>query len=115
MLTRAELIGWADDGEVPVGTLVRVDGIPAAITFGAVAPVDGIGGVGYTGVVPAHRGRGLARLAKQHVHHQAAALGAARMYTDNEENNHGIRRLNQALGYVPLYGVHRLRKRLDTS
>ena len=35
-----------------------------------------------------------------------------RLYTDNEENNHGIRRVNAALGYVPDYGLFRLRKDL---
>ena len=71
--------------------------------------------VGYTGVDPAFRGRGLGRLAKQHLHHQAAALGVRRMFTDNEENNHGIRRVNAALGYRPEYGLYRLRKRLRES
>jgi len=112
VITRAEMHGWIDEGEVPLGTLVRVDGIPAAVTFGGVIPADGIGGVGYTGVDPQFRGRGLGRLAKQHLHHQAAGLGVRRLYTDNEQNNHGIRRVNAALGYEPDYGLFRMRKRL---
>jgi RimJ/RimL family protein N-acetyltransferase len=74
-----------------------------------------MGGVGYTGVDPAFRGRGLARLAKEHLHHRAALLGVRRLYTDNEENNAGIRRVNKALGYVPEYGLFRMRKRLRES
>jgi GNAT superfamily N-acetyltransferase len=112
VITRAEMARWADEGEVPVGTLVRVDGAPAAVSFGGVAPADHIGGVGYTGVHPEHRGRGLAVLAKQHLHHQAAGLGITRMYTENEENNDGIRRVNATLGYVPEFGLYRLRRRV---
>lgn len=112
VMTREEMRGWVDEGEVPVGSLLRVGGVPAAVSFGSVVVEDGIGGVGYTGVDPAHRGRGLARAVKQHLHHQAAALGVRRLYTDNEENNAGIRRVNTELGYVPQYGVHRLRRRL---
>jgi RimJ/RimL family protein N-acetyltransferase len=115
VMTRDEMRGWVDEGEQPLGSMVRVDGTPAAVTFGGVVPADGIGGVGYTGVDPRFRGQGLARLAKQHLHHQAAGLGVRRLYTDNEENNHGIRRVNAALGYVPDYGLFRLRKRLRQS
>ena len=42
VMTRDEMRGWVDDGEVPLGTLVRVEGLPAAITFGSVVPGDGI-------------------------------------------------------------------------
>ena len=115
VMTRDEMRGWVDEGELPLGSVVRVDGTPAAVTFGGVVPADGIGGVGYTGVDPRFRGRGLARLAKQHLHHQAAELGVRRLYTDNEENNHGIRRVNAALGYVPDHGLFRLRKHLRES
>ena len=115
VITRGEMHGWIDAGEVPLGTLVRVHGIPAAVTFGGVIPADGIGGVGYTGVDPQFRGRGLGRLAKQHLHHQAAQLGVRRLYTDNEENNHGIRRVNARLGYVADYGLFRMRKRLPET
>ena len=110
--TREEMRGWVDEGEVPLGSLLRVGGVPAAVAVGSCLPEQRIGNVGYTGVDPAHRGRGLAVLVKQHLHHQAAALGVRRLYTDNEEHNAGIRRVNAALGYVPQYGVHRLRKRL---
>ena len=112
LLTREEMLGWVDDGEVALGTVVRVDGVPAAVSFGSVSSAECIGGVGYTGVDPAFRGRGLAVLAKSHLHQQAVGLGVHRMFTDNEENNHGIRRVNTALGYVPVYGLHRMRKRL---
>ena len=28
-----------------------------------------------------------------------------RTFIDSEENNHGIRRVNVAMGYVPVYGL----------
>jgi GNAT superfamily N-acetyltransferase len=110
--TREEMAAWVFPGERGVGSLARVDGVPAAIAFAIVSEPAGVGGVGYTGVDPQFRGRGLGRLVKQHVHHRAAALGIRSLGTDNEENNRGIRRLNAELGYVPAYGVLRMVKRL---
>jgi GNAT superfamily N-acetyltransferase len=110
VMDRDELLHWVADGEVALVSLARVDGVPAAISFAIVAPDEHEGGVAYTGVDPRFRGRGLARLVKEDVHHQAAELGVRRLATDNEENNNGIRRINRELGYVVEYGVYRMRQ-----
>lgn len=112
VFTRTEMVHWADSGEVMLGALARVDGIPAAVALAIVDPGLGEGGVPYTGVDPRYRGRGLAMLVKQHLHHQAAQLGIRKLSTDNEENNAGIRRVNQQLGYQQAYGVYRMRRTL---
>ena len=66
----------------------------------------------YTGVDPAFRGRGLARLVKHRAHLEAHAAGATAAYTNNEERNTGIRRLNAELGYVVESGTYRLQRQL---
>lgn len=96
--------------DAAVAVLARVGGTPAGIVTGVV--VNGFFFVGYTGVDPRFRGRGLARLLKQRAHLDAAAAGARTSRTDNEENNHGIRRVNRELGYEVSYGTFRLRKPL---
>lgn len=92
--------------DVPVGVLARVDGQPAAISFGTVRGATLL--VLYSGVDPARRGRGLMKLVKQQAHLEAARLGATESRTANEEHNVGIRRINEALGYVVTSGVFRL-------
>jgi GNAT superfamily N-acetyltransferase len=109
-LTRGEMLHWVFPGERAVVSLARVDGQPAAFCFGIVSETAAEGGVGFTGVDPRFRGRGLGRLVKQHVHHRAAELGIRVLVTDNEQHNQGIRRLNAELGYVPVHGVHRMRR-----
>ncbi|MFN8156101.1 MAG: GNAT family N-acetyltransferase [Candidatus Nanopelagicales bacterium] len=64
----------------------------------------------YTGTVPSARGRGFARLAKQHLHSIAARDGVVRVVTSNEEENVGIRALNASLGYRPTVGEVRVRR-----
>ncbi|MGH3443839.1 MAG: GNAT family N-acetyltransferase [Nocardioidaceae bacterium] len=59
----------------------------------------------YSGVDPRLRGHGLAVRTKQALHH-AARAGVRTAITDNEENNLGIRRVNEQLGYRVRYGVH---------
>lgn len=94
-------------GDAPIGLLARVDGVPAALTVGLVA--DGVFHVFYTGVDPRFRGRGLAVLIKGQAHAAAARAGARQASTENEETNHGIRRVNAELGYVRQVGSHRVR------
>ncbi len=110
LLTPDEMRHWVFPDERPVISLARVDGRPAAFCLGIVAREGDEGGVGFTGVDPRFRGRGLGRLVKEHVHHRAAGLGIRVLSTDNEQHNHGIRRLNESLGYVPVFGVHRMRR-----
>jgi GNAT superfamily N-acetyltransferase len=96
------LRGMVGDGERLLAGLLRVAGRPAAITAGALSGEDAH--FIYTGVDPAHRGRGLGSLLKQQVHVQAAAMGARWCWTDNEEGNTGIRHVNETLGYRRVYG-----------
>jgi GNAT superfamily N-acetyltransferase len=98
-------------GEIPIGVVARVDGRPAAITFGGVA--DATLSIAYSGVDPTFRGRGLMALVKQRAHLAARAAGATSSRTSNEEHNHGIRRINRELGYVVRSGVYRLARPLD--
>lgn len=94
-------------GGTSIGVLARVDGVPAAIAHGT--SVEGFLFISYTGVDPAFRGRGLAKLVKQQAHLDAAASGATLSRTENEEHNAGIRRVNQELGYRVLHGTYRMR------
>jgi RimJ/RimL family protein N-acetyltransferase len=64
----------------------------------------------YTGVAPAHRGRGLARGVKQLLHQVAAQRGAPAVTTTNEITNISIRRLNESLGYRRVRGEIRLQR-----
>jgi GNAT superfamily N-acetyltransferase len=112
LMTIEEMTHWAFPGERALGSLARVDGVPAAIAFALVEDGGDSGGVGYTGVDPRFRGRGLGRLVKEDVHHRAAGLGIRTLGTDNEEHNQGIRRLNAELGYQVTHGVYRMRQLL---
>jgi len=87
--------------------VAEVCGVPAALT--CADPQDGEDWcVCYTGVDPAFRGMGLARLVKEHLHWWAASQGAARLLTDNEERNAPIRILNEEMGFVAGAGEYRL-------
>ena len=83
----ATLAGFVFPGEVPVGALTRVRGRPAAISHGGLA--EGILHLTYTGVDPAHRGRGLARVTKEHVHWYAAREGATHSHTTTRSTTPG--------------------------
>lgn len=113
VLTRQEMQHWTDPGETPVACLARVDGRPAALALAIVLKETGEGGVAYTGVDPAYRGRGLGRLVKEQLHARAAELGIGWLGTENEEHNAGIRHVNEQLGYVKTHGVYRLRRVLE--
>jgi GNAT superfamily N-acetyltransferase len=62
----------------------------------------------FTCIDPPHRGRMLARLAKEHLRAVAWAEGAQRVETGNEESNLGIRGLNEEMGYIVTGGEYRL-------
>lgn len=122
VLARSQTNPEADDGFVldllmlctaggeapPVGVVARVDDRVAGIASGFVEDGDLV--VWYAGVAPEHRRRGLARAMKQSLHQQARALGATRCYTENEAGNTGIRALNADLGFVPQFGMRRVRR-----
>jgi GNAT superfamily N-acetyltransferase len=65
----------------------------------------------FSATAPRARGRGLARAVKEHMHHWAATHGAPGVRTTNDVANERIRRLNAALGYVPVGGDIRLLRR----
>jgi GNAT superfamily N-acetyltransferase len=100
----AMLRGFVGSGEIAIGALARVDGRPAAICHGSIAG-DSVH-LTYTGVDPAYRGRGLARLVKTHAHRLAHDAGATVSMTDNETDNHGILHVNASMGYRRAYGTY---------
>lgn len=87
--------------------LVEENGAPVAMA-GAQEQGDEPWLVIYTGVLPDHRRRGLARVAKEQLHAEAARRGARELLTDNEARNDGILALNRALGYERTGGEVRL-------
>ncbi len=92
----------------PFAVLARVEGAPAAIITGEIK--DATLFIHYTGVGQAFRGRNLAFILKQAAHLQAAAAGATRSSTTNEETNAGIRHVNAKLGYRVVAGDYRIRR-----
>jgi GNAT superfamily N-acetyltransferase len=108
--TLASLRAYASEsgGVAPVGVVLREDGRPVAISYAIVAGEEAQ--VVYTGVDPPARGRGLAALAKKVLHVEAARAGAAYALTDNEDDNAGIRRVNELLGYRRVAGRFWVRK-----
>ncbi|KOV91227.1 GNAT family N-acetyltransferase [Streptomyces sp. NRRL B-3648] len=79
-------------------TAACVDGRPVAFT---VAYTDGDGrySTAMTGTARAHRGRGLARLAKIHSLHRARAAGVTEAFTGNDTGNDPMIAINKWLGY----------------
>ncbi|WP_460063981.1 N-acetyltransferase family protein [Streptomyces sp. YKOK-I1] len=74
------------------------DGRPVAFS---VAHTDGVGryGTGMTGTVRDHRGRGLAKLVKNHSLHRARAAGYTEAYTGNDADNGPMLAINKWFGY----------------
>jgi GNAT superfamily N-acetyltransferase len=112
LMTLPEIRGYAFPGESPLASLARVGGVPAAICYLLVGPDGEEASVVYTGVDPQFRGRGLGRTVKEDVHVRAHSSGVLRLVTDNEEHNAGIRRLNDEMGFVKVYGAYRMRQRI---
>ncbi|GAA2808777.1 GNAT family N-acetyltransferase [Streptomyces showdoensis] len=79
-------------------TVALVDGRPAAFTA---AQTDGLGrfGSGMTGTAPEFRGRGLAKLAKNHALHLARAAGCTEAFTGNDTGNGPMLAINTWFGY----------------
>ena len=72
-----------------------------------VLPAGGFHGL--TAVARSWRRRGLARALKQHQIAAAKAAGLRRLYTESEERNEPMRRLNESLGFKPIPGMVVLR------
>ena len=75
-----------------------VDGRPVAFS---VAYTDGAGryATAMTGTARAHRGRGLAKLAKIHSLYRARAAGVTEAFTGNDAGNEPMIAINKWLGY----------------
>jgi predicted N-acetyltransferase YhbS len=97
--------------ETPLLVVTRVDGVPAALSTAIV--LGDVAYIGYSGVDPAFRGRGLARLTKQALHVEVRAAGARTCVTGNEEHNTGIRRINAELGFRVDHGIWRISKTFE--
>ncbi len=97
--TYDEFVGeWGDPRMRPdLGRAVLVDGELASFTMLGVAGDRAWSDM--TGTLPAHRGRGHARLAKQHALAAAAAAGVTRAMAGNDEANAAIVAVNRSLGY----------------
>lgn len=108
VFTLQKLADLVTPDEVPLCVVARDAGRPVGITFGAVS--DGRLSIVYSGIDPGHRGRGLMLLVKQRAHLAAVRAGATESVTHNEEHNHGIRRVNAALGYTVRSGTYRLKQ-----
>ena len=62
-------------------------------------PTRGNVWTGFTGTVPGHQGRGIARAVKMETLAQAIELGVPRVRTDNDERNAPMLHINERLGY----------------
>ncbi|GGS08027.1 N-acetyltransferase [Micromonospora fulviviridis] len=92
-------------------TLAEVDGTLAAVSL---VKRDGDRmWSDFTGTVPQHRGRGLARLAKQAALHRAATSGVRTAYTSNDEANAPMLAVNARLGYRPVASQWSCLRNLD--
>lgn len=70
---------------------------------------------GITGVLPAYRGRGVAKALKVLAIEAARARGAAYVRTNNDSQNAPMLAINRALGYQPEPGYYRLLATLDSG
>ncbi|MFI9722530.1 GNAT family N-acetyltransferase [Streptomyces sp. NPDC052396] len=77
-----------------------VDGMPAAFSL-ALTDRQGRYLSGMTGTARAHRGRGLAKLAKNHSLHLARAAGCRGAFTQNDARNAPMLAINEWFGYRP--------------
>ncbi|MFD7664600.1 GNAT family N-acetyltransferase [Streptomyces sp. NPDC059788] len=86
------------DIDLDLTTVVRVGGEIAAFSL---ARTDGLGRYGseMTGSRRAHRGRGLAKLAKTASLHRARDAGCTEAFTANDAGNAPMLAINTALGY----------------
>ncbi|MGY0005042.1 GNAT family N-acetyltransferase [Micromonospora sp. I033] len=92
---------WDNPGlDRNASTVVEVDGALVAVSL---VKRDGDRmWSDFTGTIPGHRGRGLARLAKRAALHRAATSGVRTAYTSNDEANAPMLAINSRLGYRPV-------------
>jgi GNAT superfamily N-acetyltransferase len=90
---------WSDPRMRPdLGRAVLLGGELAAFTMLGVAGDRAWSDM--TGTLPSYRGRGLARLAKQHALAAAAAAGVTRAMAGNDDANGPMVAVNRSLGYA---------------
>lgn len=90
---------WSDPRMRPdLGRAVLVDDELAAFTMVGVAGSRSWSDM--TGTLPSYRGRGYARLAKQHALAAAAAAGVTRAMAGNDDANAAMVAVNRSLGYT---------------
>ena len=77
------------------------DGRPVAITMLTANLEKGRAFNEYTGTLPSHRGRGLARLVKLAALRWASENGVTSVWTTNDETNAPMLAVNRRLGYEP--------------
>jgi GNAT superfamily N-acetyltransferase len=95
--------------------LVAVDGdVWVGLTLLEAREPDGAWNA-MTGVLPEHRGKGLARALKVLVAGEARRRGLRWIGTTNNARNGPMLAVNQALGYQRLVGIVRLRKLLTSA
>jgi len=84
--------------DLALTTVAVADGRPVAFSA---ARTDGLGryGSGMTGTHPAHRGRGLAKLAKNASLHRAREAGCTEAFTGNDTENGPMGAINRRFGY----------------
>ncbi|MFG2207733.1 GNAT family N-acetyltransferase [Streptomyces sp. NPDC048638] len=92
--------------DLDLTSVVTVDGRVAAFSL---ALTDGLGrySSAMTGTRRAFRGRGLARLAKNHSLHRARDAGCTEAFTGNDATNAPMLAINRAFGYRPFGGEWR--------
>lgn len=89
---------WASPAQdLPLGVAAVVDGKVACFT--AVETDGDRAWSGFTGTVPEHRGRGLAKLVKSVALRRAAEAGVVAAYTSNDDGNPAMLAINDWLGY----------------
>jgi GNAT superfamily N-acetyltransferase len=89
---------WVSPAQnLPLGVAAMVDGKVACFT--AVETDGDRAWSGFTGTVPEHRGRGLAKLVKSVALRRAAEAGVTAAYTSNDDGNPAMLAINDWLGY----------------
>ena len=93
---------WRDpDTDLDASVAAVIDGRPVAFSHLRTAP-GGRAVTEMTGTLRDYRGRGLAQLAKRATLVNAARCGVERVFTENDETNGPMLRVNEKLGYRPI-------------
>jgi GNAT superfamily N-acetyltransferase len=94
------------DTDLDASIAAVVDDRPVSFSHLSVGP-GGRAITHMTGTLRAYRGRGLAQLAKRATLVNAAARGVELVFTENDETNGAMLRVNEKLGYRPVGGTLR--------